>query len=425
MNQEESIYSIQRKLRQQAQKTIHIPSREIVEKPLKIFFERMGEVRPEPIEWLVEGIIPLGMLGIIFGKPGDGKSSILRCITAHLAKGKGCLSYKEGPIESAWLLAEDIPGSQIVPALIAEGCSREEIDRVLYVHGIGTSSPTDGFSAKQYAWEALEEFLDENPLVKLLIIDPLAGWVSNSGLSMKESEDARATCGKMQELCVRRKISCVVLAHEVKGLELSGASRLSGSAQHVASGRYVWQVKKMANGVTMEMVKKNIPYTATCRPLFKIQTLSEQEIRQLASEQDFDLSSFTREKNWDVFHRQTVSFHEPDELERKEHDLEASTMAMVEGIKDRAKTERKNAKIQMAKDAIVAYAKAHPGKTDWKNARNVILAGHPSLSERGLDVALDALADSGEAIHVSKKRKGFSRWFQHLDYYKPKAKMKP
>lgn len=43
---------------------------------------------PPPVDWVVEGILPAGVAGDIFGPPGAGKSSLIYSLAAHIASGK-------------------------------------------------------------------------------------------------------------------------------------------------------------------------------------------------------------------------------------------------------------------------------------------------------------------------------------------------
>lgn len=50
---------------------------------------RASDIEPEPVEWLVEGAIPLGMMVVIGGQPGLGKSQIALKLAAAVTTGKG------------------------------------------------------------------------------------------------------------------------------------------------------------------------------------------------------------------------------------------------------------------------------------------------------------------------------------------------
>lgn len=51
--------------------------------------QRAADIEPEPVEWLVEGAIPLGMMVVIGGQPGMGKSQIAIKLAAAVTTGEG------------------------------------------------------------------------------------------------------------------------------------------------------------------------------------------------------------------------------------------------------------------------------------------------------------------------------------------------
>lgn len=48
-----------------------------------------SDIEPEPVEWLIEGAIPMGMLVVIGGQPGMGKSQIAIKLAAAVTTGEG------------------------------------------------------------------------------------------------------------------------------------------------------------------------------------------------------------------------------------------------------------------------------------------------------------------------------------------------
>ena len=51
--------------------------------------QRASDIEPEPVEWLIEGAIPMGMLVVIGGQPGMGKSQIAIKLAAAITTGEG------------------------------------------------------------------------------------------------------------------------------------------------------------------------------------------------------------------------------------------------------------------------------------------------------------------------------------------------
>lgn len=51
--------------------------------------QRASDIEPEPVEWLIEGAIPMGTMIVIGGQPGMGKSQIAIKLAAAITTGKG------------------------------------------------------------------------------------------------------------------------------------------------------------------------------------------------------------------------------------------------------------------------------------------------------------------------------------------------
>ena len=65
-----------------ASKPVTITSRGLVT-------QRASDIEPEPVDWLIEGAIPMGMMVVIGGQPGMGKSQIAIKLAAAITTGEG------------------------------------------------------------------------------------------------------------------------------------------------------------------------------------------------------------------------------------------------------------------------------------------------------------------------------------------------
>lgn len=59
-----------------------------------------------PIKYLVDGFLPLGAFGDVSGPPGDGKSTILLSLAAHVSTGDIWYGYKTQQTPVAWVSGE-------------------------------------------------------------------------------------------------------------------------------------------------------------------------------------------------------------------------------------------------------------------------------------------------------------------------------
>lgn len=84
---------------------------------------RLSDVEARPVDWLWPGYVPAGMLVIVEGDPGVGKSTMLTDFAARVSTGRpfpGCSEARE-PADVIILTAEDHLPSSVVPRLAAAG----------------------------------------------------------------------------------------------------------------------------------------------------------------------------------------------------------------------------------------------------------------------------------------------------------------
>lgn len=82
-------------------------------------------IKPKPISWLVEGILPLGTLGDVSGPPGDGKSTILLSLAEHISTGRTWFGYRVSQTPVAWVSGEASSEDAIARDLWRLGASQE------------------------------------------------------------------------------------------------------------------------------------------------------------------------------------------------------------------------------------------------------------------------------------------------------------
>ena len=66
--------------------------------PLRLATTSLADIEPEPIHWLVPGILPLGKLVLLAGGGGHGKSTLTLALTADLTRGLSCLGLDYPPL---------------------------------------------------------------------------------------------------------------------------------------------------------------------------------------------------------------------------------------------------------------------------------------------------------------------------------------
>jgi len=199
----------------------------------------VSEYTSMPIDWLWPGRFPLGMLSLIAGIQGHGKS-FLMCYMAAVAsqgyswpdRGNPC-----APMEVAILSDEESVSYALRPRLEACGA---DLSRVFVLDGLtladGTPAPFD-ISTRL---SLLDDFLEAHPNCRLMFFDSLAGFLGHC--DPNDNAAVRRTLGPLSELAERRGVAMVGILHLNKKPDLASVHRISGASAFTAVARAVWLV---------------------------------------------------------------------------------------------------------------------------------------------------------------------------------------
>jgi len=200
---------------------------------------RGDAVALEPVRWLWPGFLPAGMLTILGGAPGCGKTTIALSLAATVTRGGAW------PDDSRCAQAGDVviwsgeDGHSVTAArLVAAGA---DMRRVHFIDGIGGSEgePFDP-GRDMLLLEATAETL---PAARLLILDPIVSAVagdSHKGAEVRRSLQPVVTLGQ--------RLGCAVLGitHFSKGTAgRDPIERVTGSIAFAALARLVLVAAKV------------------------------------------------------------------------------------------------------------------------------------------------------------------------------------
>lgn len=202
-----------------------------------------GDAVPlEPVRWLVPGYLPLGMLALIGGAPGCGKTTILLSIAAQTTRGTaGGGRWPDGSQvgEAGDVLicsTEDTAGT-IAARLRASGADMSR------VHIVDRLSSGDEFDPAR-DMPLLEAEAEKLPALRLLILDPIVSAVA--GDSHKGAEVRRDLA---PVVAFAKRIGCAVvgITHFSKGTSgRDPVERVTGSIAFAALARVVMVAAKVA-----------------------------------------------------------------------------------------------------------------------------------------------------------------------------------
>jgi AAA domain-containing protein/DnaB helicase-like protein len=172
-----------------------------------------ASVEREEVRWLWPGRVPLGMLTLLIGDPGVGKSLLTATLAALVSRaGRDVLL----------LNAEDHRGAVLRPRLESAGA---DLDRVHHIEvrrdGVedGIALPDDG--------EALRRIAEETG-ARLVVVDPLAAHLPESVNSWRD-QSVRRALAPLARIAEERRCAVVVVAHLNKSVGTDPIYRTGGS----------------------------------------------------------------------------------------------------------------------------------------------------------------------------------------------------
>lgn len=200
---------------------------------------RGDTVALEPVRWLWRGFLPAGMLTILGGAPGCGKTTIALSLAATVTRGgawpDGSRCAQAGDV-LIWS-GEDAP-AVLAQRLVASGA---DMRRVHFIDGV-SDRDGDAFDPGR-DMELLEATADKLQAPRLLILDPVVSAVA--GDSHKGAEVRRAL---QPVVTLGQRLGCAVLGitHFSKGTNgRDPVERVTGSIAFAALARLVLVAAKV------------------------------------------------------------------------------------------------------------------------------------------------------------------------------------
>ncbi|MEP7027690.1 MAG: AAA family ATPase [Candidatus Eisenbacteria bacterium] len=169
----------------------------------------LADVEARQVEWLWRSRIPLGMLTVLDGDPGLGKSTVCLDLAARLSRGDAMPDGSPGPgaAGSVILSAEDDPARVIRPRLGAAGADLTLIAMVSVKDGKLERPPE--ITAEDLI--AVEEAMSRVG-AKLVIVDPLMAYLPTE-VNSNRDQDVRRALVHLKDLAERTGAAIVVVRH--------------------------------------------------------------------------------------------------------------------------------------------------------------------------------------------------------------------
>jgi RecA-family ATPase len=200
---------------------------------------RADSLKPESISWAWPNRFAFGKMAMIAGDPGLGKSTILIEIAALHSRGAEfpCGEGKAVPCETLYLTAEDGLRDTLVPRLIAADADLAKIHFLTGTRIEGAATDDVAMFDITSDIALLRKAFNDNPSIKILIIDPLTAYLG-AGTKAKENTDVRRVLTPLVKLVEEFGVLLLANNHLNKN---SGKAlyRILDSIAFVALGRTV------------------------------------------------------------------------------------------------------------------------------------------------------------------------------------------
>lgn len=190
-------------------------------------------IKPQPVNWVWKGRIPLGSVTVFAGLPGQGKSTTTLDLAANLSKGTLEGDLKGTPQRIVIASAEDSASRTMVPRLIAAGA---DLSMIKFVH-INRDGVACGITLPEDIQTIREAMLTCG--ANILIIDPLMAHLSEKVDGYKDQHIRRALA-PLARLADDLQAAVITIAHLNKSQTQELLDRVGGSRGITAAARAVF-----------------------------------------------------------------------------------------------------------------------------------------------------------------------------------------
>jgi putative DNA primase/helicase len=176
----------------------------------------------EEIFWLWLNRIPMGNLTLIAGEGGKGKSTAAVDFAAVVSVGGTFPNGDRAPLGDAIIFSGEDGDNVVKKRLRQQGA---DLSRVHKIDGQRTNGDETYFDIGDL--DTLEKAIARWPETKLIIIDPIASFVS--GIDSHKTADVRRVLTPLQRFAEKHNLAVIMVMHLNKDEKKSMSNRISGS----------------------------------------------------------------------------------------------------------------------------------------------------------------------------------------------------
>lgn len=196
---------------------------------------RLSDVQAQPVSWLWEPYIPLGMITLLSGDPGVGKTFLALALAARLTRGEHeGKDMIPGPGNVLYLTLENSPAHVLRPRFDAQ-CG--DAERLFVMRGTviqdGDTERLEGVSLADT--EQIETAISDNQ-ARLVVIDPLQSFFGAS-VDIHRSNETRPILDGLSRIAEKFNCAILIVRHLSKGQSGRAIHRGLGSIDITGAAR--------------------------------------------------------------------------------------------------------------------------------------------------------------------------------------------
>ena len=196
----------------------------------EVAFIRASSVKPANVRWAWRGWLPLGMLSLLIGLPGRGKTTLAEQLAADVTRGRLEGGLHGRPSNVLIVSYEDAIAETLVPRLIA---AEADLDRIEFIACKQTGHVLD---LTRHLSDIERRAVELE--VRLLVIDPLVAGMPRQEVNSHRDQDVRSVLAPLASLADRCGLSAVATMHFSKAA-VSALLGAGGSVGFVAAARSI------------------------------------------------------------------------------------------------------------------------------------------------------------------------------------------
>ena len=202
--------------------------------------KRYSTVPDDSAHWLWYPYIPFGMITMVQGYPGSGKSSFLLDLIARASKGELLPdgSKLDSPVSSVYQCTES--GSQSITKKILQNAGAD-LDRVSFIEGAYLTINDPRIQRAVVESES-----------KLLIIDPIQNFFE---ADMSNATAVRKALSAISRFAVHNGCAVILVGHFTKKGSAEAQYQGMGSADLAAISRSIIHVRRASEGSSLRFIR--------------------------------------------------------------------------------------------------------------------------------------------------------------------------